>query len=103
MEALIANLKDATGNPETITLWGGEFSIDELKRVADARDTAQAQTPALGDALLKLYNCAITQLDQSATHEGLENCDVLTTARSELERAGYSSEQLKEPKRKATK
>lgn len=42
---------------------------------------------ALVEALASLLDCATKQLDQSATHGGLTNCDMLAKARAALDAA----------------
>lgn len=46
-----------------------------------------ANAPALLQALENLLAVAEKQLDQSATHDGLENCDLLARTRSVIENA----------------
>lgn len=50
---------------------------------------AFAAVPALLEALEHLHRLASVQINQSATHAGLENCDALAKARSALVAAGY--------------
>jgi hypothetical protein len=46
-----------------------------------------AAAPDLLDALTNLYLVAREQLDQSATHDGLTNCDWLAAARAAINKA----------------
>ena len=54
-----------------------------------ANAQAIAATPATLSALERLYVAALKQLDQSATHDGLSNCQLLAEARQALKLAGY--------------
>jgi|APGre2960657404_1045060.scaffolds.fasta_scaffold241531_2 hypothetical protein len=49
---------------------------------------ATAALPALLEALEGLLS-RVSSLDQSATHDGLQNCDAIANARSALIAAGY--------------
>ena len=54
----------------------------------EANAKAIAALPALLEALEGLLSRA-SSLDQSATHDGLQNCDAIANARSALTLAGY--------------
>lgn len=58
----------------------------------DAIAQAIAALPQCLEALSKLLELSAKQLDQSATHDGLENCKVLASARYALLAAGYKVE-----------
>ena len=83
--------------------WSGDFTeqdvIDNLyDRVAGGEIMPSGQCPECGslchepntmqDALKALLERAEKGLDQSATHEGLLNCNALANARNALRRAG---------------
>ena len=55
----------------------------------NANACAIAAVPALLEALEDLHRLASIQLHQSATMDGLVNCDAIAKARSALTAAGY--------------
>lgn len=63
----------------------GEIVYTDTRSRADARLIAAA--PDLLTALVDLYLVAIAQLDQSATHDGLKNCEWLAQARAAITKA----------------
>jgi hypothetical protein len=65
---------------------GGHFSDADAAELAAHRAHARLLTaaPDLLDALTNLYLVAREQLDQSATHDGLTNCDWLAAARAAI-------------------
>jgi len=68
----------------------GRDAIGEIV-YADTRNPADAQliaaAPDLLAALTDLYLVAKEQLDQSATHDGLNNCEWLAKAHAAIHRA----------------
>lgn len=65
----------------------------DCKHLTDAGNYANARAiaavPALLEALEDLHRLASIQLNQSATMDGLVNCDAIAKARSALIAAGY--------------
>jgi hypothetical protein len=62
----------------------GQFSDMGRENLANARLISAA--PDLLSTLEKLLACA-SKLDQSATHEGLQNCEAIAQAREALRKA----------------
>ena len=64
------------------------IQLDEQRRkyakVWEQRHDYKAHAQRLAEALKRLYGVADDRLDQSATHEGLENCEALAMARKAL-------------------
>lgn len=80
--AYIRNIKDAQGEIiAQVPDW--EDGLEET--TANARLMAAA--PDLLAELTNLYLVASEQFDQSATHDGLQNCEWLARARAAIERA----------------
>lgn len=80
--AYIRNIKDAQGEIiAQIPDW--EDGLEET--TANARLMAAA--PDLLAELTNLYLVASEQFDQSATHDGLQNCEWLARARAAIARA----------------
>ena len=68
---------------DTGTICRGDNEMIDWK--ANARLISAA--PELYEALNNLVELATKQLDQSATNEGMENCDCLASARAALAKA----------------
>jgi len=80
--AYIRNIKDAQGE---IIAQIPDWEDGLTETTANARLMAAA--PDLFDALTNLYLVAQEQLDQSATHDGLTNCDWLARCRAAIAKA----------------
>jgi len=61
--------------------------VEDNRELANIK--ALAAVPALLEALEDLHRLASIQLNQSATMDGLVNCDAIAKARSALTAAGY--------------
>ncbi len=80
--AYIHNIKDAQGE-----IIAQVCDLDDALTEATANARLLAAAPDLLDALTNLYLVAQEQLDQSATHDGLTNCDWLAAARAAIAKA----------------
>lgn len=76
------NIKDAQGEMIAQVL---TFDDDMMETVSNARLMAAA--PDLLSALRDLLSRAESELDQTATHDGLANCDALAKCRSAIAKA----------------
>jgi len=65
------------------------LSLSNEECLANARLMAAA--PEMLEALEKLTTLAASQLDQSATHDGLENCKALADARRAIAKAAEAN------------
>jgi len=54
MDTILANLKHAIRNKETVTIGGGDFSAKDLKEVVTALEASQAQAAALQEIVTLL-------------------------------------------------
>jgi len=77
-------VKTSDGHNVATVYSGSPSKITQNEASANARLIAQA--PALLEALEALYQQALA-LDQSATHDGLNNCQALAKARSAINSA----------------
>ena len=73
------------GDPPLACVSNAEIAMkpDEL----EANALLMAASPEMLEALEKLIALAASQLDQSATHDGLENCKALADARRAIAKA----------------
>jgi len=78
----VRDIKDAQGE---LIAQVCDLEKESDESTANARLIAAA--PDLLDALTNLYLVAQEQLDQSATHDGLANCDWLAAARAAIAKA----------------
>ena len=88
--------------PRSVATPAGTFTLDYgtgragymmLENAGDMNNItrAVAELPALLEALEALYARAAVGLDQSATHDGLRNCDALAKARAALHNVNRSN------------
>lgn len=63
------------------------YTICNPSPMGEANARLMAAAPDLLDALTNLYLVAQEQLDQSATHDGLTNCDWLARCRAAIAKA----------------
>jgi len=68
MDTILANLKYAIRNKETITIGGGDFSANELKEVVAALEAAQARAAALQEIVTLLENHPEAKEGNSKVH-----------------------------------
>jgi hypothetical protein len=63
------------------------YTVCNPSPMGEANARLIAAAPELLDALTNLYLVAQEQLDQSATHDGLTNCDWLARCRAAIAKA----------------
>ena len=71
---------------------GGNLNVTGDLQYDEANARLMAAAPELLTALEKLTALAAKQLDQSATHDGLENCKALADARKAIAKAKGGAE-----------
>ena len=69
---------------EMVKRWNNQEPDVHTRKAWVAIERQNAEIKALRDALRKLEELAQAQLDQSATHDGLTNCNALAAARAAL-------------------
>lgn len=80
--AYIRTIRDAQGEHIAHVCW-----LDDAIPEAVANAQLMAAAPELLAELTNLYLVASEQFDQSATHDGLQNCEWLARARAAIARA----------------